>query len=189
MGRETRRIQRFKERRTPGGFTPWPHACARHPNFARLTLAARALLLELLSQYRGTNNGDLGVAWTLLKSRGWNSRTTIEKARLELESRGWIVRTRQGFRNKCNLYALTMFAIDDCGEKISARPTRVPLEFWKEGANPSYEEDRRQRPSPKSFAKSKRWPTLRKTSSTIGQATNEAAPNSPPQAGLDQQLG
>jgi hypothetical protein len=95
----------------------------------------RLLLFEFVSQYNGNNNGDLCCAFKLLKPRGWKSRTTIEKARAELEQTGWIVRTLQGWRNKPNLYALTIFKINGIA-KIEAKETDKPLGFWQHGTNP-----------------------------------------------------
>ena len=125
------------EKREGRSFSAWPHACATHENFYRLSNSAKALLFELLGQYRGNNNGDLCSAWGLLKDRGWRSRATIERARDELLKTGWIVLTRQGGRNKANLYALTFYAIDECKGKIDSRPLPgSPLGYWKTGTNP-----------------------------------------------------
>jgi hypothetical protein len=128
-----------------GGFSRWPHSCASHPNYHRLSLPARALLTELLGQYRGNNNGDLCCAWRgLLKERGWRSRTTVDRARDELVALGWIVLTRQGDKNKPNLYALTFFDIDDCGGKLDAgTPIGQRLSYWKEGFNPNLQRRRK----------------------------------------------
>lgn len=75
------------------------------------------LLNELSYQYRKYNNGDLTVAWHVLKNRGWKSRTTIERARDELLSVDLIVCTREGrFLNPgglCALYALRWLPIND----------------------------------------------------------------------------
>lgn len=125
------------EKRDGKTYSAWPHACAIHENFYRLSNSAKALLFELLGQYRGNNNGDLCCAWGLLKKRGWRSRATIERARNELLKSGWIVLTRLGGRNKANLYALTFYAIDECKGKIDHRPlSGSPLGYWKTCTNP-----------------------------------------------------
>ena len=54
------------------------------------------LLNELSYQYRNYNNGDLTVAWHVLRNRGWNSRTTIDRARDELLKADLILCTREG---------------------------------------------------------------------------------------------
>ena len=153
----SRRRQRLQGRREGGLFGSWPHQCAAHPNYARLSLSARALLLELIGQFNGMNNGDLSCAYGILQPRGWKSRTTIEKARLELETLGWIVLTRRGGRNRCSLYALTFYAIDECRGKLDVQATKTPLGFWNRGTNPWLERVRVQRPPANSFALPKSW--------------------------------
>lgn len=126
----------------------WPRACAEHENFHALSPYAKALLLDLLGQYRGNNNGDLACNFERMRKQGWKARNTVEKARAELEQRGWIVRTRQGWRHQCSLYALTFFAIDDCNGKLDETPTTQGLGFWKEGKNPWLERQKPKRPPP-----------------------------------------
>jgi hypothetical protein len=169
MGRKQKRLKIIFSRRTAGGFTAWPHQCSCHPNFVKRSHIAKSLLLYFLGEYRGYNNGDLSCAWKLMKDTGWNSRTTIEKARKELEQFGWIVRTRQGYRNKCNLYALTMYSIDECDGKLDVRSTARPLDFWRHSRNPWFEDQKTERPPPKSFAK----PRTRASSSMASTDTGQ----------------
>lgn len=159
MGRVDTRRQIWAMRRTDGPFAAWPHKCAQHENFYRLSVKARALLLEFLGQLRGHNNGDLTCAYKVLRKRGWNSRTTIEAARAELEAVGWIVKTRTGSRNRCNLYALTMFAIDECDGKLEIPGTVRPLDFWKLGENPYLKGELLPKLPPLAFSKTNRRPT------------------------------
>lgn len=121
---------KMKGRREHGSFSAWPHACAQHPNFAVLSIPARALLFEFLGQLRGSNNGDLCCAYSVLRHRGWRSRDTIERARAELEHTGWILRTRQGGRNTPNLYAVTWLSIDACKGKLDV-PAGPPPVTWR----------------------------------------------------------
>jgi len=145
MGRNASRRKIINRGRTEGSYSAWPHVCARSENFKSLSVNAKALLFEFLGQYNGNNNGDLCCAWKLMKCRGWNSRTTVEKARAELENSGWVVRTQQGCRNKPNLYALTIYKINDIA-KLDERETDKPLGFWKHGSNPWLMEGRTPRP-------------------------------------------
>lgn len=139
-----RRYKGAGDKAESGGFSRWPHACATHPSFYRLSITARALLFELLSQYRGNNNGDLCCAFGLLKDRGWKSRTTIDRARDELQALGWIVLTRQGYQNTPNLYALTFFEVDECNGKLDAdAPVGQRLGYWKDGHNPRLQRRRK----------------------------------------------
>lgn len=133
----TRRRGKYYGGRDGRGFSPWPIECATHWNFYRLTPYAKALLFELIGQYRGRNNGDLTCAWSVLKDRGLGCRNTVYKAELELMRTGWTARTRQGGRNQCNLYALTFLDIDDCNGKLDPH-VRVGerLSYWRLGYNP-----------------------------------------------------
>lgn len=65
------------------------------------------MLFELGSEFYGSNNGDLSATYKILKDRGWSSKESISKAIQELESAGFIVKTRQGGRNCCSLYAFS----------------------------------------------------------------------------------
>jgi len=118
-------------RQEGGSFSAWPHACHAADSFIALSLPARALLFELLGQLRAANNGDLSCAFGILGPRGWRSRTTIESARQELETAGWIIRTRQGGRNMPNLYAVAWRQIDDCGGKLDI-PAGPPPGTWRQ---------------------------------------------------------
>ena len=83
------------------------------PEFTKLSPHACKLLLELISQYRGDNNGDLTVAWSVLSKRGWRSRTTLWRCKAELIDAGFVYVTRRGHMpSTCELLALTWFALD-----------------------------------------------------------------------------
>ena len=94
------------------------------------------MLLDLGVQYKGVNNGDLSATWKQLNPRGWRSKATITAALKELEYYGFIVKTRQGGRRQCSLYALTWKAINECERKIEIRATAVPPNDWKEQKPP-----------------------------------------------------
>ena len=127
---------RLKGRQEGGRVAVIPHACLDSPHYLSLSLAAKALLLELTRQFNGfTNNGDLCLADKLMKPRGWAKRTVFRAAD-ELELKGWIVKTRQGDINKPNLWALTFYPIHECKGKLDVSPTNAPLSFWKQGCNP-----------------------------------------------------
>ncbi|PWG62331.1 hypothetical protein [Sediminicurvatus halobius] len=140
MAGASRKRGRYYGGRDGKGFCPWPVECATHPNFYGLSAIAKALLFELLGQYRGRNNGDLTTAWSVLKHRGWRSRDTVQRAEGELLRTGWIVKTRQGGRNRCNLFALTFFDIDECGGKLDTHRVGERLSYWRLGYNPELSE-------------------------------------------------
>lgn len=83
------------------------------PAFQQLSPHAYKLLLDIASQYRGDNNGDLTCAWATVKGRGWRSKTTLSNAKKELIDAGFVYVTRKGrLPNTCELVALTWFPLD-----------------------------------------------------------------------------
>jgi hypothetical protein len=90
-----------------------PRSAYDAPQFATLKPWSVRLLIDLVAQYNGRNNGDLTAAWKVLKPRGWNSEATLNKAKKELLAAGYIVEMRKGQRpNLCSLYALTWRPLD-----------------------------------------------------------------------------
>ena len=113
-------------------FAGIPHIVLEHPDFLRLPHRARALLLDVVYQFNGYNNGDLTVAFGFMRRRGWRSKETLSKAVNDLVSANLIIKTRQGkFQNpgaSCDLYALMWKSIDPCpGKKLELEPTSTPL--------------------------------------------------------------
>lgn len=113
-----------------GGFSGIPRIVMDHPDYINLSGNAVKLLNELARQYRGSNNGDLTVAYSLLKHRGFNSKGTIERNRDELLQARLIIKTREGrFANPhgvCALYALSWQPIDECNNKLEIESTTTP---------------------------------------------------------------
>ena len=120
-----------KARREKGGFLALPHAVIRSEKFAALSPRATKLLIDMLASYRGNNNGDFEITYATLSTRGWKSRSMLAKARDELLESGFVLQSRQGGRHKCGLFAVSFFAIDDCGGKLDIPATRVPPGDWK----------------------------------------------------------
>lgn len=87
--------------------------------YASISLAAKALLLDLAAQLRAKhgdiyNNGDLTTALRVLLTRGWKSDKTIRKAAKQLEKVRLIIKTRQGcLPNRANLYAVTWLPLNE----------------------------------------------------------------------------
>jgi hypothetical protein len=85
-----------------------PYSLLNSPLFIALSPHAVKLLIDVAAHYRGDNNGDLSLAWKLMKSRGWRSEATLHKAKRELLDGGFLYETRKGQRpNLCSLFALT----------------------------------------------------------------------------------
>lgn len=119
------------ERGEKGGYAPLYHCVIRSQGFANLSAHSVKLLIDLLSQYYGSNNGDLAAAFSVMQARGWKSKGTLYRAIKELIDAGFIEVSRQGGRHRCSLYALTFYAVDDCKGKLDIQPTNTPKSLWR----------------------------------------------------------
>lgn len=67
-----------------------------------------------------------------MHSRGWKSKETLNNAKKELLGACLIVETVKGARpNKCSLYALTWYALDDCDGKLDISARSFPRGAYK----------------------------------------------------------
>ena len=123
-------------RQTTQPFLSLPHNVLDHESFRTLSPRATKLLIDIAAQYRGCNNGDLCAPLSVMRKRGWTSNDQLFKARNELLDRELILTTRQGGRNKCSLFALTWFQIDDCKGKLDIQSTTVAPHNWKRWSDP-----------------------------------------------------
>lgn len=92
------------ERREPGGFAALPHCLLASQVYIGLSAHAVKLLNDLMAQFKGFNNGDLCLAWSIMEKRGWKSRDTLNKARQELLDCELILVSRYGDPKRPNLY-------------------------------------------------------------------------------------
>lgn len=95
-----------------GRYAPIPHSLLDSPAFQACGHMAKALLLELVRQHNGSDNGHLRLSRTWLAARGWKCVASIASARDELLRNRLIVQTRHGgLRNGSHCYALTWLAV------------------------------------------------------------------------------
>ena len=130
------RRRRIKGRQTTKSFLMFPHDLLEHPSFRTLTPRATKLLVDIAAQYNGHNNGDLCAPLSLMRKRGWRSSDQLFKARKELQDRGLILTSRQGGLNKCSLFALTWFQIDECKGKLDIKSTATAPHHWRRWSDP-----------------------------------------------------
>lgn len=126
------------KRRVSGIFYPLPASLANSQNFRELSPMATKLFMLLLVQVRfkgGTtvNNGDLSATFTQAQQWGINSKSTLRRAIDELLAHGIIEQTREVMfsstdKNRPNLFAITLWAVDDCNGKVKA--TKSPSAKW-----------------------------------------------------------
>ena len=131
--------RKAKGRCDSGSFVAMPHAILESETYARLSAPAVKLMLDLYGQYRGSNNGDFGMAWSTMKKRGWRSKDTLYRARDDLIEKGFVIQTRQGGKHQCSLYAVSWQPIDECGGKLDCSSTIVAPGYWKQGFVPKLE--------------------------------------------------
>ena len=124
-------LSKTKNRKLSGGFAGVPHIVLESENWAQCSGMAVKLLMDLLSQFKGGNNGDLCAALTVMGKKGWTRGQTISIAVRELIHYGLIEMTRQGGLHRASLYAVTWLAIDFCKGKLDVPETNLPSSLWK----------------------------------------------------------
>jgi hypothetical protein len=138
--------------RDAGGFIALPWSVMDCAAYARLSMHARALLLEVARQFVRDNNGRMLLSRAYLEPRGWKSVDMLTKAKRELLKGGFIFQTVMGHRpNKASWYAVTWRALDKLagyddgaselfrqgaykdGTALTPKPTRDELyERWRD---------------------------------------------------------
>lgn len=113
-------------------YTGIPHQLTDTRKYRSLSGNAKALMWDVASQYRGKNNGDLCLTFSVMKKMGWKSAATVYRAKEDLIKAGFIMVTRQGGRNCPTLYALTWYGIDECNGKLDIKPTQIAPGTWKD---------------------------------------------------------
>jgi len=107
-----------------------PHAVLHSRKYVALSYSGRALLIDVAGQYNGKNNGDLSITWTVMKSKGWKSEATLNKAKQEILAAGFVAETRKGQRpNLCSLYGITWQPLDE-NPKLDVKRAGFPVGAW-----------------------------------------------------------
>ena len=105
------------KKRKNGRFIAIPHSVLNCPDYIALTPVAKSLLNELTLQYNGKNNGDLTLAWSVMRERGFNAETTVLRGKNNLLERKIVTEVRKGIAKKgvrlCSLYALNWLRVDE----------------------------------------------------------------------------
>ncbi len=106
-----------------GGYCSIPQKVMNGPDVRALSHAIFRVLMALVSQYRGHNNGDLCATLKVMTDFGITSPDTIDRAIKELLMRGLIVQTQIGGysgrdgKRKPALYALSWLPIDGIDQR------------------------------------------------------------------------
>lgn len=97
-----------------GLYSAIPHAVLDSVAFKGASYPAKALMLDLMRQHSGNNNGHLHLSYSWLEGRGWKSRDVIHRAKAVLIERHILIQTRQGGLNiGASRYAVTWLAISN----------------------------------------------------------------------------
>ena len=127
------RYKKGKHGRDGGQFAAIPHNVLNSHAYLSLGAYAVKLLIDMLVQFRGSNNGDLCASFSVMQKRGWRSKETLQNAKKELIEACLIVETRKGMRpNKASLYAVTWHPLDTCGGKLDMSPQAFPRGAYKQ---------------------------------------------------------
>ena len=86
--------------RDSGGFIALPWSVLDCPAYGRLSMHARALLLEVARQFVRDNNGRMLLSRAYMATRGWKSMDMLNKCKAELIEAG-------SFSRPCKATALT----------------------------------------------------------------------------------
>lgn len=112
-------------------FIAMPHVLLRDERVLNLTPNAHKTLNYLCSQYQGRNNGDLDICEKNARKRGMKmSAASLRRGANELEEAGVIQKTRQGGKNRNNLYALTWREINYDARKHDYLSSVEPSMGW-----------------------------------------------------------
>lgn len=116
-------------------FVSLPHGLLNHPTFSDLSGVASKLLLALLSDYAGNNNGQLTATLSRMKKYGFRSKDSLARGLRELIDLRYIVRTRSQHLRSPALYAVTWFPINPApaGQPYDAgvSPGDEALDQWR----------------------------------------------------------
>lgn len=111
-------------RYTAGQYHRLPADVVKSDAYRALSFSARALLVDMLLQFRGNNNGNLTLAHKIMEPLGW-AKSTLLRARKELEDSLLIEVTRPGGRHRCTLYRLSFISQQKHGF------TEYPSDAWR----------------------------------------------------------
>lgn len=98
--------------RDSGPFLALPYVVLESPAYRGLSVHAKALLIDVASQYRGSNNGALLCSRAKMVEFGWTSNDMLTKSKRELLESKLLFQTVMGQRpNKASWYAVTWLAL------------------------------------------------------------------------------
>ena len=107
-----------------GAWLPMPLEFLRSRASAELSPHAAKLMLDVFALLgpNAVGNGDLSLSPKTMNVRGWSGRSSLQSAVQELIEYGLLIKTRQGSRLDCSLFACTLFPMDCDLSKLDVKP-------------------------------------------------------------------
>ena len=124
-------VDKHEKRKGVKQFALLPLELLMHQSVTSLNHGAFRVMALLAAQYRGQNNGALGLTALQAKRAGIGSDNTLYRALRALAARGLIEQTHSASRvpPRPAMYALSWQSIDDTNY---SRATRVPARSYRE---------------------------------------------------------
>ena len=115
----------WKDWKSRGGICQIPRQVLMCEDYISQNHASVRVLMALVCQYNGANNGDLCATQYEMAKHGITSSDTLNRAIRDLLDRGLIVKTRAGFagvrgHRLCTLYALSWLPVDEISKKVGS---------------------------------------------------------------------
>lgn len=130
MGAERRTARRTVPEPLETAFAGVPITVLDSEAYKRCRMPARALLMELVRQHNGRNNGHLHLAREYLRRRGMSSPDVTHRATKQLQDLGLIVMTKQGGLSiGPSLFAVTWLKVSDF-RGLEMAPSEYPRGKW-----------------------------------------------------------
>ena len=126
-----RKRLKMKGRKDGSAFMALPHSLIKTNEWKALTGSELKLLIAVYTKFNGFNNGDLSASWTCMKKEGFKSQDTLNRALTGLLEKGFLIKTRQGGKHRCSLFAVSWKPIDECNRKHDEKPTTIAPNTWK----------------------------------------------------------
>jgi hypothetical protein len=122
----------------PFPFVAIPREVLAMTEFQMLPSSAKALMLDLMAQYTGKNNGRLCPAFEVMQRSGWTSKTTLIRAKEALSGATFVVRTRKGHAPRTtDWFGFTWWRLD-YDKSMDIDPRTFPhLNFMRVGRDPN----------------------------------------------------
>ena len=116
---------RIRGRKESGRFARLPHSILMHPSVTSLTAAVFRVLVAVVAQYDGRNNGALALPLSSAHTFGVTSANTLSRGLREMQVRGLVLQTYPGSYHPPApaRYAVTWLPTDDTTWTKKGPPT------------------------------------------------------------------